>query len=305
MTELRERAAIVALVRHGGRPWHEFSELIDGAGSALAVLRGEGPDDQDEGTLFHMPSTPVADDPVLHAIEDEIRGWESEGMRLLTVLDHDYPTNLRTIHDRPPLLFVRGSLDERDERSVAVVGTRKATDEGLRIARHIAAEMVDHGFVVVSGLADGIDTAAHKAALTADGRTVAVIGTGLLKSYPAKNAGLQRRLSEESAVISQFWPDQPPTPKTFPMRNVVMSGLALATIVVEASRTSGAKMQARFALRHGRPVFLLSRLLAHEWAQEFAERPGVYVVTSTEDIAEQVGRLAEPDTLAPDPFALA
>ena len=136
------------------------------------------------------------------------------------------------------------------------------------------AGLVDARYTVVSGLAEGIDSAAHLAALDAGGRTVGVIGTGLRRAYPAKNAELQDRIASEAAVVSQFWPDAPPTKTSFPMRNVVMSGVARATVVVEASHTSGARMQARFALEHGRPVFLLESLLEHEWAQDYAERPG-------------------------------
>lgn len=298
MNELRERAATVALVRHAGRPWHELAELIESTGSALTVLRGEAIADEPEGALFPMPPVPLADEDGLDDIEAEIRGWEATGIRLLSILDADYPANLRMIHNRPPLLFVHGTLTEADERSVAVVGTRKPSADGVATARRIASDLVERDFVVVSGLAEGIDTAAHEGALSAGGRTLAVVGTGLRKSYPASNAALQRRLATESAVISQFWPDQPPTQRTFPMRNVVMSGLALATVVVEASSTSGAKMQARFALEHGRPVFLLRRLLSHPWAREYAERPGAYVVESSAEVAERLEHLHSLEPLA-------
>lgn len=298
MNELRERAATVAVVRHGGRPWHELAELIETAGSALPVLRGEVTADEPEESLFPRPPVPLADENDLDAIETEIRAWEAAGMRLLSILDEDYPANLRMIHNRPPLLFLRGSLTPADERSVAVVGTRKPTADGVETARRIASDLVAQDVVVVSGLAEGIDTAAHRGALDAGGRTLAVIGTGLQRSYPAANADLQRRLGQESAVLSQFWPDQPPTKHTFPMRNVVMSGLALATVVVEASSTSGAKMQARLALEHGRPVFLLRRLLSHPWAREYAERPGAYVVDSSAEIAERLEHLHSLDPLA-------
>jgi len=161
----------------------------------------------------------------------------------------------------------------------------------------IAEHLVDTDYTVASGLAAGIDSAAHRAALDRGGRTVAVIGTGLRRSYPAQNADLQRRIATECAVISQFWPDAPPTKRSFPMRNAVMSGFALATVVVEASHTSGARMQARLALEHGRPVFLLESLLEHEWAREYAERPGTHVVRAPEEITTLVDRLTSPGVL--------
>lgn len=208
-----------------------------------------------------------------------IEARHAEGITLTTVLDDDYPQNLRTVYDRPLLLWIRGRLLDRDARSIAVVGARAASDEGLRRARKLAGHLVEAGYVVVSGLAAGIDRAAHGGALESGGRTIAVIGTGVNKAYPVENAELQGRLAAETAVISQFDPDAGARKWSFPMRNRVMSGLSRATVVVEASRTSGARMQARIALEHGRPVVLLRSLLEqHEWAREFATRPGVSVL---------------------------
>jgi DNA processing protein len=289
-----ELAATIALMRIGGRPWSHYADLIESAGSAVAVLQGDYESDEPEAlTLFTDP----AEEPDLRAIAEEIKTWRSEGIELLSVLDDGYPVNLRTIYNRPPLLFVRGELVEADDRSIAVVGTRRPTKRGLATARDVATRLSGAGLTVVSGLAEGIDTAAHRATMDAGGRTFAVIGTGLHRAYPAQNAELQRRLAEETAVISQFWPDSPPTKRTFPMRNVVMSGIALATAVIEASDTSGARMQARFALDHGRPVFLLSRLLEHQWARDYADRPGTFVVESPDEILARVERLTSLDSL--------
>jgi len=188
------------------------------------------------------------------------------------------------------MLFVRGALLPSDERSIAVVGTRKPTDDGLARAVKMARRMVDAGYVVVSGLAAGIDTAAHRAALDADGRTIAVVGTGLRHCFPRENAELQAHLGKTSAVVSQFWPEQGPRPWTFPARNAVMSGFARATVVIEASQTSGARMQARLALEHGRPVFLLRSLMEHRWAQSHAERPGTHVIDTADQVIEILDR---------------
>ena len=291
---IRETAALIALLRRGDRVWHHYAELAEARGSALAVLDEPDPDEVATPKLFPDDKPEPVD---LEPIVAEIELWESEGMSVISVLDEAYPANLRTIHNRPPLLFVRGALTAEDERSVAVVGTRRASEHGLAHARAIAAGLVDARYTVVSGLAEGIDSAAHLAALDAGGRTVAVIGTGLRRAYPAKNAELQERIAGEAAVVSQFWPDAPPTKTSFPMRNVVMSGLARATVVVEASHTSGARMQARFALEHGRPVFLLESLLDHQWAQDYAERPGTYVVRTASDVVEHVERLVSLDAL--------
>lgn len=292
-----ETAALVALVRRGQRAWHQFAELVEARGSALAMLREPPAEDVATPTLFPADADVEPEVVALEAIVDELGRWEAEGISIATVLDDGYPANLRTIHNRPPFVFIRGSLTPADERSVAVVGTRRASDDGLGRAREVAAGLVAAGYTVVSGLAEGVDTAAHVAALENGGRTVAVIGTGLRRAYPTRNESLQRRIADEAAVVSQFWPDAPPTKTSFPMRNVVMSGLARATVVIEASQTSGARMQARFALEHGRPLFLLDSLLEHDWARQFAERPGAYVVRSADEVVERVERLVAPDVL--------
>lgn len=295
MADSLETSALVALIRRGGRAWHHYADVVETTGSAVAVLRGEAPNGQEPLTLFEN-SEPV-EEPELQLIAAEIEGWQREGMQLLTVLDDAYPTNLRSVHNRPPFVFVRGELRPEDDRSIAVVGTRRASREGLQQADAVADGLAEAGFTVVSGLAEGVDSAAHRAALERGHRTVAVIGTGLHRAYPAQNAALQERIASEGAVLSQFWPDAPPTKASFPMRNIVMSGVALGTVVIEASHTSGAKMQARFALEHGRPVFLLESLLRHEWAREYADRPGAHVVGRVDDVIELVERLTSLDTL--------
>jgi DNA processing protein len=295
MMDLLETAAVVALVRRGGHAWHQYADVIETTGSALAVLRGDASEEQEPLVLFEDGEPP--EEPDLDAIVVELEGWQREGMQVLTVLDEAYPANLRSVHNRPPFVFVRGALRPADDRSIAVVGTRSASEDGLRQAEAVAGGLADSGFTVVSGLAEGIDSSAHRAALERSRRTVAVIGTGLRRVYPAKNAALQERIASEGAVLSQFWPDSPPTKKSFPMRNIVMSGVALGTVVIEASHTSGARMQARFALEHGRPVFLLESLLRHEWAREYADRPGAHVVGRADDVVELVERLTSLDTL--------
>jgi len=296
MTDIDETAALVTLLRTSrGLAWHELARLVEEAGTAVGVLDRLPGEPQ---TLFDANEGTENDTArQLEVAKRDVAEWEAEGLHVVTVLDSDYPANLRSVYNRPPLLFIAGAVETVDVKSVAVVGARKASDEGRARAHRIARELSESGYTIVSGLAEGIDTAAHRGAMEANGRTVAVIGTGLRRAYPAKNAELQRHLIDEHAVISQFWPDQPPTRQSFPMRNATMSGLSLATIVVEASKTSGARMQARLALEHGRPVFLLESLVReHEWAQAMSDRPGVYVVGSSGEVA---GRIASVNVLDP------
>lgn len=296
MTDLHEKAALIALLRRGDLPWHQVAAIVEEAGSAAEVLlNGHGAGEVAEQPLFPLDDSVDVDLP---AIEGEVRGWEAEGMAVVSVLDDEYPENLRAIFNRPPLLFIRGALLEDDMRSVAIVGTRRASPAGRRRAGEIAHRMAEAGFTVFSGLAAGIDSEAHRGALEARGRTVAVLGTGLRRSYPASNAELQREIAAECAVVSQFWPDQPPTKTTFPRRNATMSGLSLATVVVEASHTSGARMQARLALEHGRPVVLLDSLVEeHAWAKDYAQRPGTHVLSDPSEIGALIERLAFAEVL--------
>jgi DNA processing protein len=284
MDQELERAALVALLRRGDRSWSELTDQVETVGSAREVLES-ALDASGQGALFD--TEPAVD---LEAVAAEIAAWDREGMRLVTILDEDYPLYLRLVHQRPPFLLLRGASIEDDLR-VAVVGTRTPTTEGVAHARAIAGGLAERGVTVVSGLAAGIDTAAHGTALAVGGRTVAVIGTGLRRSYPAQNAGLQREIAERGLLISQFWPDSPPSKSSFPMRNAVMSGYSLATVVIEAAYRGGARMQARLALEHGRQVFLMRSLMDHEWAREYAGRPDTTVIDGPEDVFSQLDSL--------------
>ncbi len=295
MSDPYESAALVVLLRLGSEPWQVYADLVEEAGSALAVLEREEGEHGQQQSLFEAPA---GDQQArLEAAAAEIASWRAMGIQLITVLDSDYPENLRAVHDRPPVIFVQGRLQPRDARAVAVVGARNASPRGVAAASAIAAHLAERGYTVASGLAAGIDTAAHTSALAADGRTIAVIGTGLRRVYPPQNAQLQQRIATEGAVISQFWPDAPPTRRSFPMRNAVMSGLTLASVIVEASHTSGSRLQARLALAQGRPVLLNRLLLDQPWAREFAARPGAHVVQTPAEVTDVIERLTSSGVL--------
>ena len=279
-----EQAALIAWLRRPKVVWSAVTEQLEESGSVRAAAAGAAPA---QGALFDVTPT----DEFGKAAAD-LERWERAGIRLISVLDPEYPSNLRMIHQRPPVLFLRGTTDARDATSVAVVGTRKASPRGLDQARELGVGLAARGIPVISGLAAGIDTAAHTAALGAGGRTVAVIGTGIDRVYPSQNAKLQEEIATKGLVISQFLPGAPPTRTSFPMRNAVMSGYALASVIVEAAYQSGARMQARLALQHGRHVFLMRTLLEHDWARGYAQRPGVTVVGNADNVLEGLRRLA-------------
>ena len=286
---------MLALVKKTKGEWHRTADVIESARSALRVVEGNW-------TGFE-PADVTASSLVGSVPEDElaeyktmIEEYEQRGIRLLTILDEDYPQNLRLVYNRPPFLWVRGTLLPTDDRSIAVVGTRSVSPEGLEQARLLAEQLAERNVTVLSGLALGVDGAAHEGALAADGRTVAVMGTGINTIYPAQHAALAERIIESGgALVSQFWPDAPPTRWSFPMRNVVMSGMGVGTVVIEASKTSGAKMQARLALEHGKRLFLVNTLvMREEWAQKYAKHPGATVIDSVDGVVDVLAALARP-----------
>ena len=185
----------------------------------------------------------------------DLNDWVAAGYTVTSLLDDAYPVYLAGVHQAPALLFSQGQLIP-DDNGVSVVGSRTPTGPERQAAADVANGLVEAGLTVVSGMASGIDTAAHEAALAAGGRTVALIGTGLDHTYPAENRGLRRRIEATGLVASQFFPDMPGSQKTFPMRNVTMSGYGRATIVIAAGEHSGTRHQARTAISHSRGLIL-------------------------------------------------
>jgi DNA processing protein len=226
------------------------------------------------------------------------------GVRALTLLDDDYPSNLRQVADAPPVLFVRGSLRPADSEAVALVGTRRATAYGRAVAERLAGDLAGAGVTVVSGLAKGVDTAAHLAALEAGGRTLAVLGNGLDQVYPPENGGLARRIAEpgRGALVSEFAPGVPPDAVNFPRRNRVISGLSRATVIVEAGERSGALITADFALEQGRDVLAVpgSIFSVMSLGANQLLRQGAMPVTCARDILDVLGAAADSTPTRPD-----
>ena len=293
---MREQAAVLALVRVSRGEWYQTADVISEAGSAVRLLGGEPvimPAERRQYASELVSRIGPADVSQAQTLIDRVT---SQGVRLITVLDEDYPENLKLIFNRPPFIWVRGELEPRNLRAIAVVGTRQATEEGRAAAARLARGLAQARVIVLSGLARGIDTAAQAATIEAGGRTVAVMGTGILAPvYPAENGELAERIvGTGGAIVSQFWPQAPPRKANFPRRNVVMSGMSAGTVVVEAAATSGAKMQARLALEHGKRLFLPQPLVAsQDWARRYAARPGVTVVGDLDDILDELVKVVE------------
>ncbi len=209
---------------------------------------------------------------------------------VVTVQDHSYPKLLATVSKPPPVLYVQGDLSLFSTSSVSVVGSRTPTEEGIKRAQKLAYLMVSNGLTVTSGLAKGIDSAAHNSAIRCGGRTIAVIGTPLDECYPKENTLLQQKIADSHLLVSQFPFSQPTAPFNFPARNYTMCGITKATIIVEASETSGALIQARFCLQEGRNLFVLRNLLDRKdltWPKTYVKR-GAQVLERIEDVVEHL-----------------
>lgn len=185
----------------------------------------------------------------------ELRRIDEENLTLLTMEDDLYPKLLKRIYDPPIVLYVRGQLTARDHDALAIVGSRHATQYGLSTSKKLGFQLAYAGYTVISGLARGIDTAAHEGALASKGRTVAVIGSGHGKLYPPENKALAERIAEQGAVVSEFPVDCPPDKQTFPLRNRIVSGWSCGVIVTEAPTRSGALITAQQAAEQGRTVY--------------------------------------------------
>ena len=189
------------------------------------------------------------------SIEREIEAIEREHVEVRSVLDSRYPARLNMIADPPPLLYITGTLTEQDELAVAIVGARRATAAGRAVTEELSHDLAEAGMTVVSGLARGIDAAAHRGALAAGGRTIAVLGCGIDRTYPPEHERLRRQIEERGAIVSEVAMGVAPHSHHFPRRNRIISGLSLGVIVTEAAVGSGSLITARLAAEQGREVF--------------------------------------------------
>lgn len=216
--------------------------------------------------------------------------------RLVSLDDPNYPDTLRSIVAPPPHLHVLGELNRPgDDQAVAIVGSRNASEAGLRAAHNIAARLAERGHTIVSGLAAGIDTQAHRGALAVGGRTIAVMGTGVDRIYPESNRGLRDEIATTGAVISQFAAGHAASKTTFPARNVLIAGLSRASLLVELNERSGTRIEASVTIEQGKPVLLWAPLLARaSWAQHFACHDLVSFVDNVDDIEAVLSSTDEP-----------
>ncbi|MFQ6000549.1 MAG: DNA-processing protein DprA [Anaerolineae bacterium] len=225
------------------------------------------------------------------SLEEEEARVAQAGAKAITWEDENYPPRLRHIHNPPPLLYVRGEILPQDEWAVAVVGTRNPSHYGKQVVDQIAGDLARNGITVISGLARGIDSLAHRAALEAGGRTIAVLGCGIDIIYPPEHTKLAQTIIEEGALVTEYPLGTPPEGGNFPPRNRIISGLALGTVIVEAGERSGALITADYTLEQGRELFAVpGKIVARKsrGTNRLIQEGGAKLILSVEDIMEEL-----------------
>ncbi|MCA9211454.1 MAG: DNA-processing protein DprA [Planctomycetales bacterium] len=268
--------------------------LLERFGTALAVLKappselrlvqGVGPQ------LSRAISTARRSDVI-----EEIKRCQANNIRIVHQQASDYPRMLREIHDPPGVIYVRGEMRPQDQLAIAVVGTRHATNYGRQQAERLSASLARAGLTIVSGLARGIDAAAHQGALSAGGRTIAVLASGVLNIYPPEHQELAESIVQNGALMSETSTLSKPRPGSFPRRNRLITGMSLGVIVVEAAPRSGALLTAMHATEQGREVFAVPGRVDSRLSRGCNRliRDGAKLVESAEDVLEELGPLVE------------
>jgi len=241
-------------------------------------------------------------DPEFNRIATKLEKLQVE---LISFWDNDYPPLLREIHDPPALLYLRGTLPSTE--CFAIVGSRRATHSGLQFTRELATTLAQHNICIVSGLARGVDSAAHRGALAAQGATIAVLGCGIDRIYPPENSQLFLEIIENNAVITEYPPETPPLPGHFPGRNRIISGLSRGVLIVEAAEKSGSLITGDFALEQGRELFAIPGAL-HNPNSKGTNRllkEGAQLVTEADDILQSLwpGRPSYQEQVAEKNFS--
>jgi DNA processing protein len=266
-----------------GRLLSHFGSMEAAWGAGAGELRAAG---LDQGTVSSVLSERGSISP-----DDEMSRLDAAGIKAYTWNDPEYPARLKEIDDKPPVLYVRGELAPVDEVAVAVVGTRRATPYGRQAAEHFATDLASNGVTVVSGLARGIDAVAHRAAMAAGGRTIAVLACGLDIVYPAEHAKLAREITEHGALVSDYPLGMQPRSEFFPRRNRILSAMSLGVLVVEGGEGSGSLITARYALDQNREVFAVPGSIyspGHRGTNKLIQDGEAKLVSSTEDILEEL-----------------
>jgi len=267
-------------------------KLVQAFGSPNAVLSAEQDELIQAGCSAELAGSIRRGLPtnVRQQIDKQITTAEQLKVRVLTLFDQSYPVRLRTIPDPPPLLYVSGTLSAQDDVAVAIVGGRQATPSGRVVTEEIAKDLAGTGVTIVSGLARGIDAAAHRGALAGKGRTIAVLGCGIDRTYPPEHQALRRSIETHGAVLSELPIGSSPLSHHFPRRNRIISGLSVGVLVSEAAKDSGSLITAKLALEQGREVFAVPGSVKEDACRGSNSliKEGATLVERAQDILDEI-----------------
>jgi DNA processing protein len=267
-----------------------IKRLLDRFKTPEAVFRAPVKELLSVEALGEKAAGEIRKGPSEKKVEKELNFLKELGGTILTFKEEGYPKRLKDIYDPPPLLYVRGALKKEDELAVAIVGSRKTSPYGRWITEKISQELVRHGVTIVSGMARGIDSAAHKGAISQGGRTIAVLGCGVDVIYPSENRNLFHQIINQGAILSEFPMGSRPEGGHFPRRNRIISGLSIGVVVVQASAESGSLITASYALEQGREVFAVPGNVGSEGSRGTNRliKEGAKLVEMSEDILEEI-----------------
>ncbi len=274
---------------------HLFKRLIDRFGSPNTVFNASEDSLKEVKGISRKTVKAILRFSAFKQSKQVLKRIEDGGFNLTAMTDQEYPPLLKELPDPPPVLTYIGKLNPMDA-SIAVVGARKATSYGIDAASKLSHDLAKQGFLIVSGMARGIDTAAHKGALKAGGKTVAVLGSGLNNIYPSQNKKLASSIAENGAVISEFKPDAIPAPRHFPVRNRIIAGMSCGTIVVEAASRSGAAITARLTADYGRELFAVpgSIFSFNSIGTHSLIKQGAKLVENYSDVIDELHHMVHP-----------
>ena len=299
--DAREALVALNLIEHVGPV--RVRQLLEHFGDAPAILRANKPQLLQVRGIGEDTAEAIARWESTIDLAGECQRITEFGCHILIQADEEYPELLRQIYDPPVVLYVKGRLTAADKNAVAMVGSRQTTHYGIEVARKLAYQLGYVGVTVVSGGARGIDTAAHQGALNARGRTVAVLGTGINLVFPPENNELFDRIAANGAVITQFPFNRPADKQSFPIRNRIVAGMTLGTVVVEANLSSGALITANFATEYGRQIFAVPGRIDSPRSKGCHEliKQGAKLCEGAEDILSEFEYLFPPSNRPPTP----
>jgi len=279
---------------------NRLKSLISRFKSARAVLEASRSDLNALGILDDKTVARLSGSRHIELGQKQVDLLRKVGGQVVTFLDQDYPRNLKDLDEAPPLLYVRGSLKEEDSLAIAIVGSRRATAYGRATAERLSFELASRGVTIISGFATGVDSAAHRGALRAGGRTLAVLGCGLDINYPAGNRGLREKIVSSGALVTEFPLGTQPLAGNFPKRNRIVSGLSLGLVVVEAAVKSGTLSTVKWAADQGREVFAVPGDINRKTSSGTNRliREGAKLTTCADDVLEEIGISKRPSIQA-------